>query len=122
MVRYRFRLYARGGHMEIPGTVDTAKADIPEALKQPRTRTGRPRLITWTYSLSNWLGLVPFLLFCLLFEVLPAIVVIQGSFTDNLTGAYTLNNFQNLFSHKNNLNAFQTSISISLVSALIGTV
>lgn len=108
--------------MDIPGTVKTEEADVPVALKKAPARTGRPRLITWSYSLSNWLGLVPFLLFCLLFEILPAIVVIQGSFTDNLTGAYTLANFQNLFSHKNNFNAFQISISISLVSALIGTV
>lgn len=111
--------------MDIPGSVDSidsVDANVPTVLKQTRARTGRPRLITWSYSLSHWLGLVPFLLFCLLFEVLPAIVVIQGSFTDNLTGAYTLANFQHLFSHKNNLNAFQTSISISLVTALIGTV
>jgi putative spermidine/putrescine transport system permease protein len=108
--------------MEIPGTIETASADIPAAQKQARARAGRPRLITWSYSLSHWLGLVPFLLFCLLFEVLPAVVVIQGSFTDNLTSAYTLANFQHLFSRKNNLNAFQTSIFLSLVTALIGTV
>ncbi len=108
--------------MDIPGTVKTEEADVPVALKTSPARTGRPVLIRWSYSLSNWLGLVPFLLFCLLFEILPAIVVIQGSFTDDTTGAYTLANFQHLFSHTNNLNAFQTSISISLVSALIGTV
>jgi putative spermidine/putrescine transport system permease protein len=108
--------------MDIPGTADAAGASLPAALKSARTKSRRPLILTWSYSLSNWLGLVPFLLFCLLFEVLPAIVVIQGSLTDNLTGAYTLVNFQHLLSRKNNLNAFQTSISISLVTALFGTV
>src|SRR5947207_12127776 len=74
----------------------------------------------WSYSLTSWLGLVPFLLFCLLFEILPAIIIIQGSFTDNNTGAPTLDNYKHMFSQASNLHAFQTSISISLVTALLG--
>lgn len=74
----------------------------------------------WSYHLTSWLGLVPFLLFCLLFEVLPAIIIIQGSFTDNTSGAFTFNNFQRVVSLPSNLHAFETSIEISLVSALIG--
>src|SRR5947207_4429400 len=74
----------------------------------------------WSYSLTSWLGLVPFLLFCLLFEILPAIIIIQGSFTDNNTGASTLDNYKHMFSQVSNLHAFQTSISISLVTALLG--
>jgi putative spermidine/putrescine transport system permease protein len=70
--------------------------------------------------LANWLGLVPFLLFCLLFEVLPAIIVVQGSFTDSNTGATTLMNYQHVFSLQSNLNAFLSSVSISLVTAIIG--
>ena len=73
----------------------------------------------WSYSLTSWLGLVPFLLFCLLFEILPAIIIIQGSFTDDNTGAPTLDNYRHMFSTQN-LHAFQTSISISVVTALIG--
>jgi putative spermidine/putrescine transport system permease protein len=65
---------------------------------------------------------VPFLLFCLLFEILPAIIIIQGSFTDNTTGAFTLNNYQHMLSLGSNLRAFQTSISISLVTALLGAI
>ncbi|GAC1565805.1 MAG: ABC transporter permease subunit [Ktedonobacteraceae bacterium] len=76
----------------------------------------------WSYTLASWLGLVPFLLFCLLFEVLPAIIIIQGSFTDNTSGAFTLNNFQRVLSLPSNLHAFETSISISIVTALIGGV
>lgn len=75
----------------------------------------------WSYHLTSWLGLLPFLLFCLLFEVLPAIIIIQGSFTDNTSGAFTVNNFQHVLS-SSNLHAFETSIAISLVTALIGGV
>lgn len=76
----------------------------------------------WSYTLTSWLGLVPFLLFCLLFEVLPAIMIIQGSFADNNTGAFTFNNFQRVVSLSSNLHAFGTSIAISAVTALIGGV
>ncbi len=65
---------------------------------------------------------MPFLLFCLLFELLPAIIIIQGSFTDNTTGALTLDNYHRMLSQASNLHAFQTSISISIVTALLGGV
>jgi putative spermidine/putrescine transport system permease protein len=76
----------------------------------------------WSYNLTSWLGLVPFLLFCLLFEVLPAIIIIQGSFTENNTSNFTLDNFQHMLSQPSNLHAFETSIAISVVTALIGGV
>ncbi len=77
---------------------------------------------SWSYTITSWLGLVPFLLFCLLFELLPAVVIIEGSFTDSNTGVATLHNYQRMFSQASNLHAFQTSISISLVTALLGAV
>lgn len=76
----------------------------------------------WSYTLTSWLGLVPFLLFCLLFEIFPAIIIIQGSFADNNTGGFTLDNFQRVLSLPSNLHAFGTSIAISIVTALIGGV
>ena len=96
------------------GLAELATKATPESV----ARTRRPRGINWSYALTSWLGLVPFLLFCLLFEILPAIIIIQGSFTDNNTGAPTLDNYRHMFSTQN-LHAFQTSISISLVTALI---
>src|SRR5256712_12258467 len=74
----------------------------------------------WSYTLTSWLGLVPFLLFCLLFEILPAIIIIQGSFTDDTTGKPTLDNYRHMLSQASNLHAFQNSIAISLVTALLG--
>ncbi len=89
-----------------------------ESLKAAaRARRGGGR--SWSYTLTSWLGLVPFLLFCLLFEILPAIIIIQGSFSDDTTGAPTLDNYRHMFSSEN-IHAFQNSISISLVTALIG--
>ncbi len=87
-----------------------------------RTRIGRLPSKSLSYIITSWLGLVPFLLFCLLFELLPAVVIIEGSFTNSNTGAVTLNNYQRMFSQTSNLHAFQTSISISLVTALLGAI
>lgn len=89
---------------------------------QPAVKTRQLSSRGWSYTITSWLGLVPFLLFCLLFELLPAIVIIQGSFTDSNTNAATLNNFQRMFSQASNFHAFQTSISISLVTALSGAI
>lgn len=99
------------------GLADTLTArKTSEAPTSGRRQGGRG----WSYNLTSWLGLVPFLLFCLLFEILPAIIIIQGSFTNNDTGALTLDNYRHMFSQASNLRAFQTSISISLVTALLG--
>jgi len=75
----------------------------------------------WSYTLTSWLGLLPFLLFCLLFEILPAIIILQGSLRDDTTGAPTLENYQHMFTTEY-LHAFETSIAISGVTALIGGV
>ena len=101
---------------QVAGGIATTSPATTSASSSTRRRSGRG----WSYTLTSWLGLVPFLLFCLLFEILPAIIIIQGSFADNNTGAFTLDNYRHLFSQASNLRAFQTSITISLVTALIG--
>src|SRR5712692_2636833 len=93
------------------------RKDTAEPTTRIRRQTGRG----WSYTLTSWLGLVPFLLFCLLFELLPALVIVQGSFIND-QGAFTLNNYQRVVSQASTLRAFQTSISLSLVTALIGAV
>jgi putative spermidine/putrescine transport system permease protein len=95
----------------------THTASLATSKAGPKRGGGRG----WSYALISWLGLIPFLLFCLLFEILPAIIIIQGSLSDDTTGAPTLDNFRHLFSAEN-LHAFETSIAISLVTALIGGV
>ncbi|GAC1377953.1 MAG: ABC transporter permease subunit [Ktedonobacteraceae bacterium] len=102
---------------QVTKAADTLMAtDAPQSTMKVR-RSGRSR---WSYTLTSWLGLVPFLLFCLLFEILPAIIIIQGSFTDNTTGATTLDNYRRMLSQPSNLHAFQTSIAISVITALLG--
>ncbi len=101
---------------------DIADTSSTSGTRSARSRSRRSNGRGWSYNLTSWLGLVPFLLFCLLFEVLPAIIIIQGSFSDDTTGAFTLNNFQHVLSQPSNLHAFGTSIAISVVTALIGGV
>jgi putative spermidine/putrescine transport system permease protein len=97
--------------------VETATArNLAQAPKRARRQGGRG----WSYTFTSWLGLVPFLLFCLLFEILPAIIIIQGSFSDDTTGRPTLDNYKHMFSQVSNLHAFENSISLSLVTALLG--
>ncbi len=103
-----------------PGSAQVV-ADMATRAK-PAEQTRRLSSRSWSYTIISWLGLVPFLLFCLLFELLPAVVIIQGSFTDSNTNAATLNNYQRMFSQASNFHAFETSISISLVTALIGAI
>jgi len=98
----------------------TAATSVVASKARPSAGTRRANRRGWSYTLTSWLGLVPFLLFCLIFEILPAIIIIQGSFTDNTTGAPTLDNYQHLLAQTINLHAFETSVSISLVTALLG--
>src|SRR5216684_9226300 len=101
------------------GIVDTPTArNVAKAPNRARRQGGRG----WSYTLTSWLGLIPFLLFCLLFEILPAIIIIQGSLTDDTTGRPTLDNYRHMLSQASNLRAFQNSIAISLVTALLGGV
>src|SRR5579872_3319580 len=119
---YRAHLWYQvgGGFMQLPAETDTAgqaMAVVPSR-KKPRKLSS----INWSYAITSWLGFVPFLLFCLLFELLPAVMIIQGSFTDSNTGALTLNNYQRVITEVDKLHAFQNSITLSIVTALIGAV
>ncbi len=101
--------------MQLPSS-DRASSTAP--LKKVRLQ----RSFHFRYLLVSYLGLLPFLLFCLLFELLPAFIIIQNSLTNSDTGGLTLNNFHNLLSSIIYLHAFQNSITLSLVTALIGAV
>ncbi len=66
----------------------------------------------------HWLGVAPFLLFVLLFLVLPTMNIVIGAFR-NPAGEFTLQNIQNLFT-PSIMAAYWISIRISLASALLG--
>jgi putative spermidine/putrescine transport system permease protein len=77
-------------------------------------RSGRRRF-RWTF-----LGVTPFLLFALLFLVLPTSYLVVGSF-QNTAGQLTLDNFAHL-TRPYTANAYGASIEISLVTAIAGGV
>lgn len=103
--------------MRLPETFEVVPDKGTPGAEGPRLRDRQ-----WSYTLTGWLGFLPFLLFCLLFEILPAIMIIQGSFIDSNTGTLTLNNYERILFQASNLHAFQNSISLALVTAVIGGV
>ena len=65
-----------------------------------------------------WLGTVPFFVYALLFLFLPAGDVLLGAFK-SVDGGWTLDNVRTLF-HQPYLDAYKTSIEVSLVTAVVG--
>lgn len=78
-----------------------------------------PKIAEGRTNWKNWLGVVPFLLFSLLFLLLPSARLFIGSFIDE-AGRFTLKNIIELFSQPTILNAYWLSIRISAVTALGG--
>jgi putative spermidine/putrescine transport system permease protein len=72
-------------------------------------------------KLLHWLGLVPFVGFCLAFELVPLAFMLIGSFLDTKTGSFTFDNYSRAFTSYY-MRAFQNSINISLITAGIGAV
>jgi putative spermidine/putrescine transport system permease protein len=75
-------------------------------------RSGRRR-IRWTF-----IGVLPFVAFAGLFLVIPTLYLVVGSLQDK-AGNFTLINFAHLTSSYT-ANAYEASIEISLVTALLG--
>jgi putative spermidine/putrescine transport system permease protein len=70
-------------------------------------------------DLKKWLGVAPFLLFALLFLILPSLRLFIGSFT-NEEGRFTFANVLQLFTEQSILDAYWLSIRISAVTAIGG--
>ncbi|MFH1795208.1 MAG: ABC transporter permease subunit [Pseudomonadota bacterium] len=68
----------------------------------------------------DWLGVAPFLLFALLFLILPTMNIVIGAF-QNPAGEFTLKNVQGLFT-PSIMAAYWISIRISLASAILGCI
>ena len=71
------------------------------------------RRLSWT-----WVGLVPFLVFATAFLIIPTSYLVLGSFKDQ-AGEFTLQNYADL-SQPQIIDAYATSIEISLVTAVLG--
>ncbi len=81
------------------------KRDAPQA---------RSALSVW----RDWLGVAPFILFAILFILLPSLSLLFGSFQDS-KGNFTFQNFMDLFT-PDIMGAYWVTIRISLVTALGG--
>ncbi len=69
----------------------------------------------------DWLGMLPFMIFGLAFLILPSISIFIRSF-ESPTGGFTINNIIDIFTHKDLLNAYKNSLTISLLTALVGAI
>ena len=86
--------------------------DAASQALRPDVKSGRRRLPL------AWLATVPFFAYTIAFLFAPAASVLVGAFQDNNDHA-TLANIRLLFDHPY-IDAFKTSIEISLVTALLG--
>ena len=77
----------------------------------------RPRL---SVPVWKWLGVTPFLLFSLLFLILPTAYLVVGAFQDP-EGRFTLENIANL-SQPSIVSAYRISLQVSTASALGGAI
>jgi putative spermidine/putrescine transport system permease protein len=71
-------------------------------------------------NLSAWAGVIPFLAFCLVFEIIPVLVLFLGSFTDK-QGAFSLSNYEKI-SAPIYIRSFWNSIQISAITAILGAI
>lgn len=88
-----------------PNLIQNESRDAPKA---------RPALSAW----RNWLGVIPFFLFTLLFILMPSLTLLLGAFRDN-DGNLTLMNFASLF-EPSIVSAYWITIKISLTTAVGG--
>ncbi len=72
-------------------------------------------------NITDLFGVVPFLLFCLAFEIIPIILLIRGSLIDKATKAFTLKHYLSLGTPLY-INSFWNSIKLSGLTALIGCI
>lgn len=66
--------------------------------------------------------LIPFFLITVMFLVIPMILMVTSSFTSELTGAFTLDNYVEVFTNRFYTQSFLNSGIISLFSAITGII
>jgi putative spermidine/putrescine transport system permease protein len=87
----------------------------------PTTTRSAPTARSGSLSrIGQWVGVLPFLLFSGAFLLIPTIRMIVGSFQD-ANGNFTLDNYSD-FGSKIIVNAYSTSIEISLVTAIAAAI
>lgn len=86
-----------------------SNGDAPQARPQNRK-------MDWA-----WAGLAPFFLFAIIFLFLPSVSIFVRSFQTR-TGEFTVENIIALFTVRDIVNAYRTSLQISFITALGGAV
>ena len=69
----------------------------------------------------NWVGIAPFFLFAIVFLFLPSLSIFYRSFQAN-DGSFTLENIVALFTVRDIINAYKTSLTISLITSVGGAI
>jgi putative spermidine/putrescine transport system permease protein len=69
-------------------------------------------------QVTNWLGLLPFFLFVLVFLILPSVNLFAGAFKDQ-AGHFTLDNI-NLLSNTYVLKSYAVSLQVSVITSVLG--
>ena len=93
-------------------------------LTQEQIRTGDAREARPLSRKRNldWLGLVPFFLFVLLFLIMPSLNIFIRSFQSLDTGGFTLDNVRTILTDPSIRSAYQASLSVSVITAFGGAV
>ena len=68
------------------------------------------------------LAMLPFLVVAFMYEIIPLITIVMNSFHPDTGGAFTLENYQTVFSKLLYQKAILNSIKISLISAIAGII
>ncbi len=89
---------------------ETRLAERGALLARPRSRRS-----DWV----AWLGLLPFFIFAVMFLFLPSVSIFIRSFQTR-SGDFTFDNIIALFTVKDIINAYRTSLTISLITAIGG--
>ncbi len=93
--------------MSVPESINPVSGGAPLA-HPPKRR------FNW-----DWVGLAPFFLFAIFFLILPSISIFLRSF-ESVDGGFTFDNIIALFTERDIINAYKTSLTISLITAFAG--
>lgn len=74
-----------------------------------------------TGQIAAWTRLLPFLLFCLAFEIVPILFLVRGSIMDKTTSQLTIQHYLDL-NRPLYINSFLNSIKISGLTAMVGVI
>jgi putative spermidine/putrescine transport system permease protein len=94
---------------------------LTKEIHTTQTKGGAPKARSRRDAILDWLALAPFFLFALMFLFLPSISIFFRSF-EAVDGSFTFDNIVAIFTVRDFINAYKSSLTISLITALGGAV